>query len=530
MRVEVAVLIMYFILMVGVGVYWNKRAKKSEDYLLGGRSMGPFITALTLQTTAMSGYMFMGGPAYAYSVGWFALFYAIGDAGGGLVNITVLSRRMRRLSQILDCISPIEYLEKRYESVGVKAIAAVIAIFGLSGYVLAQFLSTGTTLVSLFHFPFAWGLIIGVGVILIYTFVGGYFAVAYNDVIQGIIMITAVIGVLVLAVGQVGGLGELNSKLAEIDPTYLSVWGKGLEYQNGWGVIAGAVLIYLVGYMGLPHCVIKHMALNSPKDAKTTMVYATIWNQLFIFSPYILGICGIVIFGADHYQGNGAEMVIPDLAFKLFPGFIAAIVLTAIMSAIMSTVAALLMLTGTVLSVDVYKRWLRPDATDKQLLLTSRIMILAVAVVGLIIAIVQPPGVFGLVIFAFGVMACAFLPSYVCAVYWKKANAVGSIVSMVTGAITNVVWTAAELEAVTKMHPFFMGLIVSSLAMFIFSRFGKPISDQMKDNMDRAKGKAKISPKLEGAMSKTLVSEGKAVSRHLAVKQYVAQRGFNLTC
>ena len=137
MKIEIVVLIVYFVGMIGMGLYWNKRAKSSEDFMLGGRAMGPLVTALTLQTTAMSGYMFMGGPALAYSIGWFAVFYAVGDAGGGLINISVLGRRMRRLSQLLDAISPIEYLEKRYQSIPVKIIAIAIAIFGLSGYVLA---------------------------------------------------------------------------------------------------------------------------------------------------------------------------------------------------------------------------------------------------------------------------------------------------------------------------------------------------------------------------------------------------------
>ncbi|MEG0391684.1 MAG: sodium:proline symporter, partial [Anaerovoracaceae bacterium] len=182
MKIEIVVLAIYFFGMIGMGVFWNKRAKSSEDFMLGGRSMGPLVTALTLQTTAMSGYMFMGGPALAYQIGWFAVFYAVGDAGGGLVNVSVLGRRMRRLSQLLDAISPIEYLEKRYESIPVKVIACIIAVFGLSGYVLAQFLAAGKTMVSLFGFPLEIGLVVGVTVILLYTFIGGYFAVAWTDV------------------------------------------------------------------------------------------------------------------------------------------------------------------------------------------------------------------------------------------------------------------------------------------------------------------------------------------------------------
>lgn len=534
MRIEVVVLIVYFIGMIGMGLYWNKRTKKSEDYMLGGRSMGPLVTALTLQTTAMSGYMFMGGPALAYSVGWFAVFYAVGDAGGGLINVSVLARRMRRLSQLLDAISPIEYLEKRYQSIPVKVIACVISVFGLSGYVLAQFLASGRTLVSLFDFPFAPGIIIGVGVILAYTFIGGYFAVAWTDVVQGIIMISALLAALLMSLNKLGGFSGLNQKLSELDPTYLSVWGKGLEYEGAYGIIAGAILIYLIGYMGLPHCVNKHMAMASPKTAKTTVVYATIWTQLFCFTPYILGLCGIILvpgLSADTGVKDNMEMVIPYLADKLFPGLISAIVLTAIMSAIMSTVAALLLLVGTLISIDIYKRWLSPDASDKRVVFVSRASIIVVGIIGLTIAIVQPPGVFGLVIFSFGVMASAFLPSYVCAIWWKKANATGSCASMVLGGGTAFIWTAAELEGKTAMHPFLAGVVISWIAMLIGSQFGKPTSSEMKDLMERAKGKkVKVSPKVQAATSKNLTTENKAVSQFVFSSEFMNEKGFQLTC
>jgi sodium/proline symporter len=517
MRIEVIVLFAYFIGMIGVGIYWNKRAKSSEDYMLGGRGMGPFITALTLQTTAMSGYMFMGGPALAYSIGWFALFYAVGDAGGGIVNIAVMGRRMRRLSQLLDCISPIEYLEKRYESKKIKVVASVITIFGLAGYILAQFLAAGKTLAKLFDFPLAPALIIGVGVILFYTFVGGYFAVAWTDVIQGIIMVSAVIGILILSVNEIGGLTALNTKLAAIDPTYLSVWGKDLQYQGAWGVIASAVLIYLIGYVGLPHVVIKHMAMESPKAAKTTLLYATVWNQLFIFSPYILGICGIILLPniADK------EMVIPDLAFMMFPGFVAAIVLTAIMSAIMSTVAALLLLTGTVWSIDLYKRGINPGASDKQVVFMSRLSIFVVGVVGITIAILNPPGIFMLVIFSFGVMACSFMAPFFCAIWWRKANATGALASMVLGGGTNLVMTAMGYGD----SAFFAGAIVSIIAMIVGSQFGKKTTPEMIALIDKAAAKnAKVAPKLQTASSKHLASEGKAIA------QFIRSRELTTTC
>lgn len=516
MRVEVIVLIIYFIGMISMGLYWNKRAKNSEDYMLGGRSMGPLVTALTLQTTAMSGFMFMGGPAEAYALGYYAIFYAVGDAGGGLINISVLGRRMRRLSQLLDCISPIEYLEKRYESVPVKVIACIIAVFGLSCYVLGQFLATGKTLVSLFGFPLEVGLIAGVAVILFYTFVGGYFAVAWTDVIQGFIMIGSLIVIFILMMTEMGWFAGLNEKLAEIDPTLLSVWGRDNMYEGGYGVIAGAILIYLIGYMGLPHSVNKHMAMANPKTAKTSVVYATIWTQLFCFIPYFLGLGGLVIFTADPSGliNGDPEMVIPSLASMMFPGVISGIVLTAIMSAIMSTVAALMLLIATIVSIDFYKRWLRPNASDRSVLLVSKGSIIIVGIIGVTIAVLNPPGIFSLIVDTFSFMGCAFLPGYVCAVWWKKANSTGMLASMISGGLVAQVWATMDLAASTSIHQFLAGIIVSSLAMIIGSQFGKPTSPEMCDLIERAKGKKiAVSKNVQVASSKHLSTENKAITQ-----------------
>jgi len=314
----------------------------------------------------------------------------------------------------------------------------------------------------------------------------------------------------VLCLIDTGGFTGLNTKLAAIDPTYLSIWGRGNQYEGAWGVIAGAVLVYLIGYMGLPHCVNKHMAMENPKTAKKTVVYATIWTQLFCFSPYLLGLCGVVLLS----DLQDPEMVIPTLAGKMFPGVVSGIVLTAIMSAIMSTVAALLLLIGTIVSIDFYKRWLRPDASDKQVVLISKSTIIITGIIGITVAILNPPGVFNLVVDTFSFMACAFLPSYVCAVWWKKANGTGSVVSMIVGGATVQIWSLLDLDVVTGMHQFFAGIILSWIAMIIGSRFGKPTSREMEDLIDRAKGKkANVSIKVQLASSKHLSTENKAISQ-----------------
>jgi len=284
------------------------------------------------------------------------------------------------------------------------------------------------------------------------------------------------------------------------------------------------------------------MAMESPQVAKKTVVYATIWTQLFCFTPYILGLFGIILLPNLDISTNENELVIPMLADMMFPSIVSAVVLTAIMSAIMSTVAALLLLIGTLVSVDFYKRWINPDATDKKVVFLSRISIIAVGIISIIVAVIQPPAVFGLVVFAFGVMASAFLPSYVCAVWWNKANSTGSCASMILGGGTAFVWTAKGLEASTSVHPFLAGVIISWIAMIIGSQFGKPTSPEMNELVNRAKGKrADVSPKMQAAASSNLTAENKAVSqfvfgtKSLAGSEAKIERIFNrgdieLTC
>lgn len=178
MKLDQWIFIGYLLLLLIIGYLFSKRASRSiDDFLLGGRSIGAAPTAFTMQGTSMSGYMFMGGPALAYQQGWYALWYALGDAGGSIINISVLGKRMRRLSERLGALSPIEYLGKRYESSAVQIIASIISIVFISVYVFAQFIAAGKALTSLTGLPYTAALLIGVGVIITYTVFGGYLAV-----------------------------------------------------------------------------------------------------------------------------------------------------------------------------------------------------------------------------------------------------------------------------------------------------------------------------------------------------------------
>lgn len=515
MSLDMIVFIIYMLGLLILGVSFSRKVNKSvDDYLLGGRSLGPAVTAMTMQSTSMSGYMFMGGPALAFQQGWYAIWYAIGDAGGSIINLSVLGKRMRRMSELLGALSPIEYLSKRYESVSVRVVASIISIIFLSAYVFAQFIAAGKALETLTGFSYEWALIIGIGVIIIYTVTGGYLAVVWTDFIQGIVMVVGVVGIAILGLIHVGGLSGLNESISSIDVSYLSIWGKDFVYYGQWGMVIGAILIYAISYMGLPHVVVRHMSMKSTKTVKGAILVSTIWNQFFIFAPYILGLIGIILLP----NISDPEMVIPMLAYEFFPGLLAAILLSAIMAAIMSTSDSILMQTGTILSRDVYQGFINKNASQSRVVLVSRLCVLIVGIVGIIIAIYEPPAIFTLVVFASGVLGNSFMVPYIASVYSNKANKVGVNCSMIGGALTNIIWTVGALDGVTGIHPFLAGLIVSIIAMLIGNKLGSPPSGEMQELVEKAKGPRHIPKNIEKSISFDLSPEAKNIGEFLQQK------------
>ena len=521
MSMDGVIFLIYIAVLLGIGLWFSRKSSEStENYLLGGRSLGPAVTAMTMQTTAMSGYMFMGAPALAFKYGWYALWYAIGDAGGSIINLSVLGKRMRRMSELLGALSPIEYLEKRFESASVRIVGSIIAIIFLFAYVCAQFIAAGKAMATLTGFSYEVALVIGISVIIIYTVAGGYLAVAYTSFVQGIIMVTGIVGIGFLAYFHIGGISGLNTALAQIDPTYLSIWGKDLAFYGQWGVVLGAILIFGIGYMGLPHVVVRHMSMQSTKTVKGAILISAIWNQFFIYVPYILGLIGIILLPnlAD------PEMVITELAYTLFPGFFAALLLSAVMSAVMSTADSLLMQAGTILSRDVYQRFINKNASQKTTVLVSRLCILGGGLVGIVVAIYEPPSIFGLAVFAFGTLGNSFLVPYVASVYSKKATYIGCLSAMIGGAMTNIIWTSMELEAVTAVHPFLAGLTVSLVGMIIGSRFGRKPSQPIMDIFERSTNKRFFSKEFDQNIARSLAPEAKNISKFLA-KEPGSQKG-----
>lgn len=464
MKIELVFLLVYFLAMAGIGVWVMRRSSSgSEEYLLGGRSLGPGVTALRLQSSSMSGYMFLGAGSLGYTQGFFGMWYALGDLGGGVLNLSVLGRRMRKLSQILGSITSIEYLEHRYPSKWVRAIAAPIALFCIFFYVLAQFIAGGRGLEMVSGVSYPVALSVAIGVIVLYTFLGGYLAVAYTDFVQAIIMLIGMMWILVGTLQAVSGFTAGNKAVGELDPTLLTMWGKGLAFEGQWGIIIGALLIFSIGYMGWPHVVVSHMAMKRPSVARRAGVYSLMFNLAFIPAPYLVGMFALLLVPTL----ANPEMAVFEVAEAVLPSFAVGIVMAAIMAAIMSTADALLLQAGTIASQDIYARFINKKMNDRQMVWVSRLIVLGLAVIGFIIAAIEPPAVAEIVIFSTTVLGSAFVPSYICAVWWKKANSVGSISSMLAGTISAVGWQLGGMADSTGLDPMVIGIVCSTVAMIV---------------------------------------------------------------
>jgi sodium/proline symporter len=278
-------------------------------------------------------------------------------------------------------------------------------------------------------------------------------------------MLVGVVWILVAALVHVGGFTAANLALAEIDPTLLSIWGRDLAFQGQWGLVAGAVLVFSAGYMGWPHVVTRHMAMKRPETARLAGAYATLWNLLFVSAPYIVGLLAILILP----NLDDPELAIFQVAETLLPAAVTGVVMAAIMAAIMSTADSLLLQTGSIASRDLYERFINPKASEQQMVWVSRILVLAIGVIGYVVALQEPPAVAFVVIFATSILGSAFAPAFFCAVWWRKANTPGAVASMVSGTVVSITWELAGLAEPTTLAPVTVGLFVSSVAIVVVS-------------------------------------------------------------
>ena len=362
--------------------------------------------------------------------------------------------------------------------------------------------------------PYPLALFVAVAVILVYTYLGGYLAVAYTDTFQSVVMLIGILWILSAMLLELGGLSAANRALSDLDPTLLSVWGRDLVYEGQWGIAVGAVLVFSVGYMGWPHVVTRHMAMRSPVTARLSGAYATLWNIFFVPAPYLIGILALLVLPTL----DDPELAIFRVAGELLPAAVTGIVMAAIMAAIMSTADSLLLQTGSIASRDLYQRFARPNASEREMVWVARALILAIGVLGYGVALAEPPTVFAIVLFATSVLGSAFLPAYVCAVWWRKANTTCALASMVVGAAVSFTWEFAGLAESTTVHSMLAGVTSSTAAMILVSLATQrlsPVPRHVVTAMEAAARQGGASGRLAARSDPSLATEAEEIGRVL---------------
>lgn len=439
---QIIAIAIYMVAMLAIGYYSYRKTVNLTDYMLGGRSLGPAVTALSAGAADMSGWLLMGLPGAIYLSGMGEAWIAIGLTIGAYLNWLYVAPRLRVYTQVSnDSITIPSYLESRLKQSSrlLRVASGLIILLFFTFYVSSGMVSGGVFFESSFGLDYHTGLLIVSGVTVAYTLFGGFLAVSYTDFLQGLLMFLALIAVPIVGVFTTGGLSETVESIKAVDPTHLSLFAGttfvGIVSAVAWGL----------GYFGQPHIIVRFMAISSVKETKQARRIGIGWMILSL-----AGAIGTSLVGVAYYQQNpnlsldNPETVFIALGQIIFHPFIAGIMLAAILAAVMSTISSQLIVTSSALIEDLYKAVIKTDASDKTYVLYGRLAVLVVSIIALVIGWDQESTILKLVSFAWAGFGAAFGPVILLSLYWRKLTSQGAVWGMVVGAITVVIWGTNE--------------------------------------------------------------------------------------
>ena len=496
------VLGIYLLAMIGVGLYFFSRNRDQKDYLLGGRSLNPWVTAMSAQASDMSGWLLMGLPGTAFLIlennGLAeAVWTAVGLAIGTYVNWLFLARRLRKSTQIYsDSITIPSYLENRFKDKTkiLRTAAAIFIIVFFLIYTASQFAAGAKLFEAVFALDYRIALVIGTVIIVSYTFLGGFKAVCWTDLIQGVLMFIALILLTIVAIGDVGGTAKANELLSQPDIAGRLLNGSdwlGFEAYGALGI--ASALAWGLGYFGQPHIITRFMGIKHSKEIKPARRIAMVWVIISLALAVVIGVVGkaylSVMMAPDQFAAMDGEKVFIELVRVVFNGpglaIIAGALLTAILAAIMSTADSQLLVTSSAVSEDIYRSIFKKDATDKQLMWISRVTVIIVAIIAALLALDSNSSVFDLVSYAWAGFGAAFGPAILISVYWKRMNAQGAIAGVVSGGVTVIIWKEL-IKPFFGLYELLPAFIISCVFIVVVSRMTAEPDKEIQDRFEEA--------------------------------------------
>lgn len=470
-------LAIYFIGMLAIGWYaYKKSTDDISGYMLGGRGLGPAVTALSAGASDMSGWMLMGLPGAMYATGVSSLWIAVGLTIGAYLNYLIVAPRLRTYTEVAnDSITIPDYFENRFNDTSkvLRTVSAIVIFVFFTLYTSAGMVSGGTLFESAFGLDYRIGLFVTAGVVIAYTLFGGFLAVSLTDFVQGIIMFIALVLVPIVAFTELGGVGTTFDVVRDIDPAYL-------DFFRGTTVVGIiSFLAWGLGYFGQPHIIVRFMAISSIKELKPARRIGMGWMIISIIGAMFTGLIGIAYVDQTATTLADPETIFIKFAQVLFHPFITGFLLAAILAAIMSTISSQLLVTSSAITEDFYKAFFRRKATDKELVLVGRLSVLGVAIIGILLSLDPNDTILGLVGYAWAGFGSAFGPAVLLSLYWKKMTRWGALAGMIVGAATVLIWVNVPglSEALYEMIP---GFVLSFLAVVVVSLLTKILQRKFK--------------------------------------------------
>ena len=472
----------YILLMVGIGFVAWRSINSLDDYILGGRNLGSFVTALSAGASDMSGWLLLGLPGALYLGGVSESWIAIGLVIGAWCNWKYVAGPLRVYTEQTDnALTLPDYFTRRFEddSKLLRILAALIILVFFAVYSASGIVAGARLFESVFQVPYAQALWIGAGATILYTLVGGFLAVSWTDTVQATLMIFALILTPVMVVLSVGGVEPSLVLIAEANPANLDFF-KGASLV---GIVS--LMAWGLGYFGQPHILARFMAADSVRSIPAARRIGMTWMVLCLSGAMAVGFFGIAYFAQHPGQAGpvaaNAERVFIELAGLLFNPWIAGILLSAILAAIMSTLSCQLLVCSSALTEDFYKGFLRKQAGQRELVWVGRLAVLAVSVLAITLASNPDSKVLGLVSYAWAGFGAAFGPVVLFSLAWKRMTRNGALAGMLTGAVTVVVWKQFAWFGLYEIIP---GFVLASLAIVLFSLRGPAPSRAMQERFD----------------------------------------------
>ncbi len=505
-------MIVYMAAVIGIGLGYAKQANKnSESYFLGGRSLGPWVTAMSAEASDMSGWLLMGLPGVAYWCGLADAFWtAFGLAVGTYLNWLLVSKRLRRYSvRANNSITLPEFFSNRFREnqKTIMLLSAVFILIFFTVYASSCFVTCGKLFSTLFGVDYISMMILGAVFVLAYTLLGGFLAESASDFMQALVMIVALTVIVILGTVNAGGLGQVIANAKEI-PGFLEFFGlatptldeaKNQIVENGKPLFGAAsdygfltvcsMMAWGLGYFGMPQVLLRFMAIRKEDELKRSRRIAMVWVGISLTVAVFIGIVGRQLFPTAHLTKSAAENIFITMSTSYLPPIIAGFVMAGILAATISSSDSYLLIAASAFAKNIFHGICKKNASEKQVMWVSRLTLLVLAIVGMILALDEKSIIFSIVSFAWAGFGATFGPLMLFSLFWKRTNKPGAIAGMVGGASMVFLWklVISELGGVFAIYELLPAFIFSSICIVVVSLLTKAPSREIQEDFEAVK-------------------------------------------